>query len=87
MKQFTFDIIEKTVKENSVKLDLLIGEVKIRNKFTNFFNFYNNKMYLNLEGEDNIKITDKIIVSFDINEVDIEENFLDQFPPGAYYGL
>ena len=73
MKQFIFDIDKKEVTKEGIKLLL-----KPRGDFQIFIHIDEFKnTHLDLIGrKDDIKITDKIIVSFDINQVNHKDNSL-----------
>ncbi len=85
MKQFTFDIQEKKVTEDYIELKLSTSSLE-RQDLIDFFPTTDPRWYnLKLRNRaDDIKITDKIIVSFDINQIDIEEDFLDKLDKLLY---
>lgn len=79
MKQFTFDIQEKIVRKEHIELILDISNFDIQD-LIDFFPWNKPDWYhvILRDRVDDIKITDKIIVSFDINHVMKEvENLLD----------
>lgn len=79
MKQFTFDIQNKLVTKESITLRLDLSGLEGLD-LKDFFPVNTLQWYdLVLRGRvDDIKITDKIIISFDINEVNLEEEYLDK---------